>query len=561
MFKMWSFLLVIAPNFVEGFVSPQPCRPAAYAGGGLLQHSNGRRRRRQQQMETLANSLEGPSFSSIHTATTKVVTALSATAATTDDESTTNQNDATIGFYVHIPYCRQRCRYCDFAIVPIGNATVDTTSSNSSSTTSNATSGFAAMDLAYREALLQELDLIATDADAAARKTTTLSSIYFGGGTPSLAPVETIQAVLDKLKEHFILPDDIEITMEMDPGTFDETQLRSLHTDSGVNRVSLGVQSLQNDVLAQIGRVHRVDDIYEAVRILKNVGIDNYSIDLISGLPGVSLADWAETLEVVLRDFQPNHLSIYDLQVEQGTVFGKWYEDANSDDDDETRSRTTTTSPTKYPNLPSPDDSAYMYKYASGYLRHKGFEHYEISSYAAAAATNNKDSNKHQRSIHNQVYWAYDTSWYAIGLGATSFLQNHRFARPRAMADYISWVHTQGDKTSSVAQSERKFDWMPPVQELTASDDDDGLLVDEERLTDVILTRLRTKDGLDFKWLERAYSKDMVETVIRGAELGLDMGLAHLNDDRTLLRLVDPKGFLFSNYIISNIFVELGVEG
>jgi coproporphyrinogen III oxidase-like Fe-S oxidoreductase len=480
-------------------------------------------------------------------------TRLSATPATT---TATTPSTPNAGFYIHIPYCRQRCRYCDFAIVPIGNTTT-----NNKDVAMN--TGFAAMDLAYREALLQELDLIALGTTSTTRAT--LSSIYFGGGTPSLAPVETIQAVLEKLKEHFSFAADIEITMEMDPGTFDEAQLTALVNECGINRVSLGVQSLQNNVLQHIGRVHRVNDIHDAVSMLQSFGDRlQYSMDLISGLPGVSLADWADTLENVVRDFRPNHLSIYDLQVEQGTVFGKWYPNADLEDESGGSRAPSpaaaatmsfiTNDPACTLTLPSPNECAYMYKYASGYLRHKGFEHYEISSYAApTASSDGKATATTQRSVHNQVYWAYETAWYATGLGATSFLENHRFARPRAMADYISWVTNM-----ATHQNEKLFDWLPVPQ---AEANEEGK-VDADRLTDVILTRLRTKDGLDLKWLESTYSQDIVDSVVRGAELGLEMGLAQLVEDEhaKLLRLVDPKGFLFSNYIISSIFVELGVE-
>jgi len=432
------------------------------------------------------------------------------------------------GFYVHIPYCRRRCRYCDFAIVPIG-----------SDETQRATDGFLHMNARYRQALLDEIQLL----DPSKRK---LSSIYFGGGTPSLAPTDTIKAVLDTIRQNFEIDVDAEITMEMDPGTFDETQLRQL-ADIGINRISLGVQALDDKVLEQIGRVHRIKDVYDAIGIIQRVfdhpeKKPNYSIDLISGLPGVSLAAWADTLETTLTDLQPNHISIYDLQIEKDTVFGKWYDD----DDNDVPSTTTAAaagSGTAAPRLflPSPDDCAYMYRYAAGYLRHKGYEHYEISSYALEG----------KRSRHNQVYWGYETEWFAIGLGSTSFLNNHRHPRPRAMSDYIDWVKQQ--------QVLKKTDWVPSLQQLEDDDETSSSSAespDGERMTDVIMTRLRTIDGLDLKWLGKVYGHTIVESVLRGAELALDLELATVDDDQTL-RLTDPKGFLFSNTIVSSIFVEL----
>ncbi len=427
---------------------------------------------------------------------------------------------------MHIPYCRRRCRYCDFAIVPIG-----------SDSTARQTDGFRLMDANYRNALLQEIESLNNIGNDDGNGNRTLSSIYFGGGTPSLAPMETIQAILDAIRERFQVDNDtVEITMEMDPGTFDEVQLRYL-ADVGVNRISLGVQALDDAVLEQIGRVHRVQDIHESIRIIRRVFGDNddhernhdtpnFSIDLISGLPGVSLSAWADTLEMAVYTLKPSHISIYDLQIEKGTVFGRWYDD---DASIVTLASPSTTTGRLF--LPSPDDCAYMYRYASGYLRNEGFEHYEISSYA-------RDG---KRSRHNQVYWGYQTEWFAVGLGSTSFLNHHRFARPRAMSDYIDWANQQSIEP----------EW------LRVANDDSAIRAspDPERLADIVLTRLRTIDGLDLDWLECTYGESAVRAVLKGVQLAVDLGLAHI--DNRILSLNDPKGFLFSNSILSSIFLEL----
>ncbi|KAI2503247.1 elongator protein 3 [Fragilaria crotonensis] len=394
------------------------------------------------------------------------------------------------------------------------------------------------MDARYRNALLQEIDSLNNKDIDDENDNRTLSSIYFGGGTPSLAPLETIQAILDAIRRRFhVDKDTVEITMEMDPGTFDEVQLRHL-ADIGVNRISLGVQALDDAVLEQIGRVHRVQDIHESIRMIRRVFVGdnnnhnddheapNFSIDLISGLPGVSLSAWANALEMAVYDLKPSHISIYDLQIEKGTVFGRWY------DDEASIVKSTSPPRTKGRSfLPSPDDCAYMYRYASGYLRNEGFEHYEISSYARAG----------KRSRHNQVYWGYQTEWFAIGLGSTSYLNHHRCARPRAMSDYLEWVKQQSSEP----------EW------LRVANNDPAIPAsrDPERLADIVLTRLRTIDGLDLDWLQCAYGESVVDAVLKGAQLALDLGLANINN--RILSLNDPKGFLFSNSILSNIFVEL----
>jgi coproporphyrinogen III oxidase-like Fe-S oxidoreductase len=238
----------------------------------------------------------------------------------TDGAMDKDEWDLPIGLYVHIPYCRRRCRYCDFAIVPIGTR-ADTESTNLAASQS----GFRAMDQAYTDAILKEIHLQTHTAQTMFEGKTgkiPLRSVYFGGGTPSLAPVETLRRIMSAILETngpFIVDmKTCEITIEADPGTF---SLHKLHAfrDIGFNRISLGVQSFDDRILESIGRVHRYTDIMESIRMIQAVyGNDvNYSIDLISGLPGLSLGTWAETLETALHlDPCPVHLSIYDLQVE-----------------------------------------------------------------------------------------------------------------------------------------------------------------------------------------------------------------------------------------------------
>ena len=432
-----------------------------------------------------------------------------------------NHNDeAPLGIYVHIPYCRRRCRYCDFAIVPIGISARDSNADD------RATQGFLRMDHAYRQALLDELALI--QKHSATRKTP-VQSIYFGGGTPSLAPVETIAAILNQIQSSscFQLRNDVEITMEMDPGTFGLEKLQALK-ELGVNRISLGVQSFDDGVLEQIGRVHRSLDISNSLKMIQQVfgEYPNYSIDLISGLPGTSLANWVETLEQATKlSPKPTHLSLYDLQIESGTVFDKWYS--------EPQKQTGIT-------IPSSDDCAFMYKYASGFLRQFGYHHYEISSYSLPG----------YRSRHNQIYWHPRSTWCAIGLGATSSVNGTRYSRPRAMQDYVHWV-----------QQQQQYEIMGVPEWMVQ----DRALDHLDRLTDVIMTRLRTSEGLDLDDVEQEYGQDKVNRILRGVQLGIDLQLARrIGEEKGrkhgVLRLNDPAGFLFSNSIISSIFVELGVE-
>jgi oxygen-independent coproporphyrinogen-3 oxidase len=174
-----------------------------------------------------------------------------------------------------------------------------------------------------------------------------------------------------------------------------------------------------------------------------------------------------------------------------------------------------------------------MYKYAAGYLRSKGFEHYEVSSYARLAE---KQKPSPWRSQHNQIYWDVNGQWYAFGLGSTSFINGVLTARPRTLADYIEWVQTKSSNATL---------------EPTASDTD--------LLMDTILKRLRTSEGLSLDWIRQRFPqhKDdrITRAVMKGAQLGIDLGLASAEDD--ILILKDPSGFLYSNSIISSIFAEI----
>ena len=487
------------------------------------------------------------------------------------------QNDdvasSSYGLYVHIPYCRRRCNYCDFAIVPIGGSSVDRRST-----------GFQKMDDRYKNAVLNEINVIR---ETSQNKKIHLQSIYFGGGTPSLAPLKTLQDIMHSIyksnKSPFyinnnISDNDTEITIEMDPGTFDISYLQSIK-QIGFNRISLGVQSFDNTILENLGRVHRAHDVYASIQMIHEVfgPTANYSIDLISGVPGLTLSKWCETLyEAAVKLYpRPNHISCYDLQVEEGTMFFNRYRDERRDDEDRgvqqaqhVVQNSTNTAPS-HPPLPSAEDCAFMYSYASGYLRSRGYEHYEISSYAYKNGGDGSKQQQHQRSKHNQIYWAYNGHWYAVGLGGTSNVNGVRYARPRALSDYVKWTESLMNNNNS---SPPPWLYKAPTDDNVDDDDSED---DIDNLLDIVMTRLRTSQGLDLDWIVKHENYDIphVEAILRGFDLAIELGLG-VKDGASItsmgsdtddgnkhcygsIRLIDSKGFLFSNNIISNIFLEL----
>lgn len=359
-------------------------------------------------------------------------------------------------------------------------------------------------------------------------------------GTPSLTPPHLLDRLLRRVGEAFGVEGGAEVTMEMDPGTFDEDKLRA-YVASGVNRVSLGVQSFDEELLVGAGRAHTVADALGAMDLLRRAGVENWSLDLISGLPHQTMETWESTLRQAVR-CDPTHVSVYDLEVAAGTAFGKWY--------------TAGAQP-----LPDSDLAADFYRLASSELTAAGYEHYEISNYARPGC----------RSRHNSCYWSMDP-YLAVGLGASSFLQNTRFARPHTFAAYETWVddlERQGlEQATTIGLAETEG-----VDSTAASDasesSEDGIL---DEMCEAVMVALRTADGLDLTAFAELYGQRSANAIcesLAGAMEAKLVTVAHAPSDkqpehgesdpsrRQQLHLNDPEGFLVSNTIISTVFAAL----
>lgn len=290
--------------------------------------------------------------------------------------------------YIHIPFCRRRCFYCDFPIAVAGDRARGETSPR----------------------IQTYVDTLCREIQATPILGRTLETIFFGGGTPSLLSVEQVGQILAVLSDRFGLAKDAEVSMEMDPGTFTAKQLAALR-QVGLNRVSLGVQSFQDVQLEACGRTHRLPDIEQAIADLTAVGMPVWSLDLIAGLPHQTLSDWEENLVRAIAFF-PHHISVYDLTVEPNTVFDHRYVAGQSP-------------------LPTDEVTTQMYRLAQARLTQAGYEHYEISNYAQPG----------YQCQHNRVYWE-NRPYYGFGMGAASYTSYQRFHRPRTTHDYQDWVAT-----------------------------------------------------------------------------------------------------------------------
>lgn len=209
--------------------------------------------------------------------------------------------------YVHLPFCRRRCHYCDFPIVALGSPPASLGNYDDDPRVTD-----------YVSLVLREI--AAAAGGAAPQDCPPLETVFFGGGTPSLVPPRMVSAILDALRSSFGVSAGAEISIEMDPGTFDAQRLRELLC-AGVNRVSLGVQAFQEELLMACGRAHGAAEAHQAVEIVAGE-LGNWSMDLISSLPHQTAAMWEETLKLAAAS-SPAHVSVYDLQVEKGTKFGQ----------------------------------------------------------------------------------------------------------------------------------------------------------------------------------------------------------------------------------------------
>src|SRR5919202_1373826 len=399
--------------------------------------------------------------------------------------------------YIHIPFCRRRCYYCDFPVSPVGDKATGSTSGTIEQ---------------YVEVLCREIQTTPAAGHS-------LETVFFGGWTPSLLSFEQLGRILEAIDQHFGIAAKAEISMEMDPGTFSLEQLKG-YLAAGVNRVSLGVQAFQDELLRVCGRSHNSTDIFAAVELLRQVEVPDFSLDLISGLPHQTLEQWQESIEAAVS-IAPTHLSCYDLIVEPVTAFGRQY------------------APGAKP-LPSDEMAAQMYRLAQQILTCAGYEHYEISNYALPG---------HQ-CCHNRVYWE-NRPYYGFGMGAASYVQGHRFTRPRTRREYYAWVQ-QLMKAGGILDGSETSQTDVLLETLML-----GLRL-AEGLTLSTLTQQFGEKTLEQIWaaLQPYYRNAWVEVVGANGET-IELQNTQKLPKSGQLRLSDPEGFLFSNTVLAALFSHL----
>ena len=393
-----------------------------------------------------------------------------------------------ISLYIHIPFCKSKCPYCDF----------------------NTYQGIESLIQPYVEALVLEIQLWGRTLDHPR-----VNTIFFGGGTPSYVPLEYINRVLRAVADAFEFVPGAETTLEANPGDLSEPALTRL-LEMGVNRLSIGVQSLDDSLLPLLGRRHTAEEAIEGYRLARHAGLQSVNLDLMYGLPHQTIAQWENTLEKVL-ELMPPHLSLYCLTLEEGTPLEAWVRQGSLPE-------------------PDPDLAADMYTLAQEALDQAGYCHYEISNWAMPGF----------QCLHNMAYWL-NRPYLGVGPGSHSYLYGHRFWEVTPPRLYIQRVQSWASQVLPILEDVR------PVESLNR----DALLrigpVDrvepiglQLEMAETMFLGLRLLDGLSIEDFKRRFAHDPMQLYgLQIQELREQGLLDHSNDVLRLTR----RGCLLANQV------------
>lgn len=375
--------------------------------------------------------------------------------------------------YVHVPFCVSKCRYCAFSSQVMDMDVLETWEQA------------VAAEAAHYGALL---------------KKPPLETVYLGGGTPSLLPSWAFERLMKSLRRNFTILKDIEFTLEANPDSAVDKDLMLQWRGAGVNRISLGVQSMNETELVLLGRPHGVADVLTAVQRLRAAGFANLSVDLIWGLPGQRLKHWMDTLKAAVR-LGPEHISAYGLTLEEGTPMARIAQEGTL-------------------AMPGEDEAAKMYVHGGDFLEEQGFLHYEISNFARMGFA----------SRHNQGYWD-GKDYLGLGPSAVSTLDGRRWQNPPDVAGYAALARSKG--------------WGREAETLTP----------EVRARELLMLSLRTSKGVRLAEYRRLTGRDLATAEPKLMSALRQKELIRIKDG--CLRLT-RQGMLVSNLILGRLLFPDG---
>jgi oxygen-independent coproporphyrinogen-3 oxidase len=370
--------------------------------------------------------------------------------------------------YIHIPFCLARCHYCSF-----------------SSSVANQP-----IYLDYAEAVKKELSTI-----AAVHNPGPLDSLFFGGGTPSCLPCESLTAIISHGVDLFGLAQDAELSVEANPGTIESEYYTAL-LQAGVNRLSLGIQSFDDQQLSRLGRLHNAETAIEAVNMARVAGFTNISLDLIYGLPSQSCNSWKQSLATALS-LGPMHLSLYQLMIEEQTPF---YDLAGRG----------------LLHLPVEEDLLEMDSITSELTRRHQFQQYEISNFSRPGF----------RCRHNLNYW-HNEDYFAAGAAAVSFIGG---CRQKRIADPAGYIERISKNLSVIAESET--------------------LEKEASFRETVILGLRMVEGVSLPRLQEKYAMDPLEHYGPTLLQLIDSGFIRIDQDRLFL---SNRGWPVANQVMAQL--------
>jgi oxygen-independent coproporphyrinogen-3 oxidase len=391
------------------------------------------------------------------------------------------------GIYIHIPFCRSRCSYCDFATGAYEGQLAERY-------VSALTKEISTFKLPHAERAHEATTGDLPPAELHAAIQDSVDTIYFGGGTPSLLTPAQVERILRAVRERFRVAPGAEVTLEMNPGTVTPETVAGFRA-SGINRASFGLQTFDDEQLRRLGRTHTAADARRTLSILREAGFDNVSFDLIAGLPGQTLREWAENMEAALA-LRPPHLSLYLLEVHSGTPLAAQLREG------------------RWPQ-PDPDLAAEMYRLLVERTRAAGYEHYEISNFCLPG----------HEARHNLKYWT-NAPYYGFGSSAHSYDGARlRRSNERDAARYCELLETKG---SAVVET----------NELSARD----------AAAEALFLGLRLMRGVDLEAHHAQFGTDVRREYAADLSRFREADLIEINGD--LLRLT-PSGVLLSNEVFA----------
>lgn len=385
------------------------------------------------------------------------------------------RNKKELELYIHIPFCVKKCAYCDFLSGPQDEDTIEK----------------------YVKSLLDEIHAHGSNVELVANYEVT--SIFFGGGTPSVLSASQIEQLFVALRENFEIIEGAEITIEANPGTVTREKLLTYHA-CGINRISFGLQSTNDEELKLLGRIHTYEEFLESFHLARECGFDNINVDLISAIPKQTVASWEETLRSVIK-LNPEHISAYSLIVEEGTPFAKVYGEGCPGERD----------------LPSEEDERTIYYRTEEILKAAGYHRYEISNYAKEG----------KECRHNLGYWERK-EYLGIGLGSASLIDNTRYSNTTHLAKYI-----QDAKQPDKMQEGRL------------------VLSAQEQMEEFMFLGLRKMEGISEREFEKRFGVNIDE--VYGGQLNklIIEELIERKEGRIMLTRhgIDVSNYVFSEFI------------